>query len=372
MDTFLKFDISLLAIFLLLAVFFTIKSKKDTVSSSAKIFQKLIWINIYMLIMEIASWQFDQKPGMFNWYANYISNMIFAWSTPLITCMWSAYIDYHMFKSIERLKKRWFYFQPMIINTIFIIINLFTPFIFSVDKNNVYTREPFMWLIVVLNTIILIYMWYLAYTNKERINREIILAMLIFVLIPSIAAVIQVLVYGAFILWPIMSVTIVVAYIFLETISTSKDYLTGLLCRHRVDDYIDYYINTRKNFGLIIIDLDDFKSINDQYGHIHGDKALKIFSKVLSYVFRNAKLIGRYAGDEFIIVTDVIDENDIKLYSVELNKQLNKELIITNVPYKIRFSIGYHNWNSDDNLDYETLINLTDKNMYKNKELNKG
>jgi len=367
MSTFLRFDISFFSTLLLIVVLITLHIRKDTLSTSTKLFKRLILINIYMLLLEIVSWQFDQKPGQFNWYANYISNMLFAWSTPLITCAWTSYIDYHIFKSIERLRRRWFYVHALIVNTIFMIINLFTPFIFSVSPDNVYAREPFMWLIVAMNSVFLMYISMVAYKNRHRINKEIVISILLFIFMPAVAAFIQVVVYGAFVLWPTMAISIVITYIFLETVSTSKDYLTGLTSRHRVDDYIDFLIASKTNFGLIMIDLDKFKEINDTYGHINGDQALKVFSKVLKQTFKQAKVVGRYAGDEFIVVTEVLTPKELEHTMKQLRREIDIERDIIKFDYKIEFSLGYQTWDKEKNYDYETLVNLTDQKMYQMK-----
>lgn len=371
MELFLKFDISFFSVALLLLVYIVIVLRKDTIGLSSKLFKRLIWTTIYMLLLEIVSWQFDGKAGTFNYYANYISNMLFAWSTTLLTCIWASYIDYHMFASVDRLKQRFYYLHPMIINTVFIIINFFTPFIFSVSENNVYSREKFMWLIVIQNAALLIYLWREAFKNRKTINNEIIFSILLFVILPAFASAIQVIVYGAFVLWPTMAVTIVITYIFLETISTSKDYLTGLLSRHRLDNHIDYKIGLRKPFGVIMIDLDGFKKINDEYGHISGDRALKIFSKALITSASDEMIIGRYAGDEFLVITKVLSDIELSEYKIELENNLRKLEIKDEIQYKVEFSMGYSSWCLDDNYDYETLINTADSNMYQQKNSKK-
>jgi len=371
MESFIKFDISIFSVILLVVIVITIKLRKDTSGTSSRLMQRLIWINIYMLLFEVLSWQFDMKTGTFNWYANYTANMLFAWSTPMITCAWASYLDYQLYGSHERLKKRWFYIHPLIINTIFIIINFFRPFIFSVNAENVYQREPFMWLIVLVNTLTFIYICYLAYKKKENINKEILSVLLMYIFMPVLAAGIQVLVYGAFVLWPTMAITVVLTYIFLETISTSKDYLTGLVSRHRMDDYLEYMLHQKRVFTLVMIDLNDFKSINDTYGHIKGDVALKVFSSELESVFNRAKIVSRYAGDEFVLILEKFTEEDIIKGFDELRDNLfiihkNKEL-----PFLITFSYGHHTNHLDEDYDYQTIMNITDLKMYDNKELMK-
>ncbi len=246
-DLFLQFDISLYSVLLLCGVLFTMHMQKATESYSGKFFRWLVSVNIYMLIFEIVSWQFDGLPGQFNWYANYISNWLFGWSTPIITCVWASYIDYQMFGSVDRLRKRWFYIYPVVANTILFIINFFSPIVFSVSPDNVYAREPFMWMIIVINTATLFYICWMGYQNRHTIQREIGFVLIMFVAFPAVAAAIQVMVYGAFILWPMMAVTLVITYIFLETVSSSKDYLTGVYSRNRVDQYIDLLLAQGKS-----------------------------------------------------------------------------------------------------------------------------
>ncbi|MBI9010704.1 MAG: GGDEF domain-containing protein [Clostridiales bacterium] len=368
MERFLRFDISIFSVILLFIIMMTMKLRKDTISTSSRLMQRLIWINIYMLLLEVLSWQFDMKSGAFNWYANYTTNMLFAWSTPIITCAWASYLDYHLYGSYERLKKRWFYIQPLVINSVFIIINFFQPFIFSVSSENVYQREPFMWLIVVVNTLTFFYICYLAYKKKESINKEILIVLLMYTFMPVLAAGIQVLVYGAFILWPTMAITVVLTYIFLETVSTSKDYLTGLVSRHRMDDYLEYMLEQKNVFTLVMIDLNDFKMINDTYGHVKGDIALQVFSKALKEVFHQAKLVSRYAGDEFVLILEKYTEKEIldefdKLRDNLFVIQQSKEL-----PFLITFSYGYHLNDPSKDYNYQTIMNITDLKMYEHKE----
>ena len=372
MELFLKFDINFFSVVMLLLIVMIMSQRRDTMSYSSRLFKMLIIVNIYMLLLEVVSWQFDTLPGSFNWYANYMSNMIFAWSTPLITCVWACYMDYRMFGSVERLKRRLFYSHPIIANTVLIIINLFTPLVFSVSVDNVYAREPGMWLIVLINSMTLFYICYLAYANRSMIQRRIIYVVLMFVCLPAIAAGLQVMLYGVFIMWPMMAVTLVITYIYLETASTSFDYLTGLYSRLRLDEYIDYMISTNQKFGVIMLDLNDFKSINDNYGHHRGDGALVIFSNVLMKVFGSEKMTARFAGDEFLVVTHKLSDEDLGKYKARLAEVVHSRTRNAGVEYDIEFSLGYCAADEFEETSYEKIINCADERMYKDKALTKG
>ena len=255
----------------------------------------------------------------------------------------------------------------MLINTLFIIINLFVPLIFSVNEENIYNREPYMWLIFIINWILVFYICSLTYKNRDKINKNIVITLLLYSIIPSTTAGIQILVYGAFLLWPTMAIINVIAYIFLETVSTSTDYLTGLLNRSRIDSHVDYLIDTKKNFGLAIIDLDNFKKINDTFGHINGDKALITFAESLKYGIEKSILIGRYGGDEFIVILNPLTDEELVSLKESITSCLKKGIKKSNLPFDISYSLGYQKWDKKYNYTYEELLNLADQKMYYDK-----
>jgi len=372
MDLFLKFDINIFSTLMLLLILMIMGQRRDTLSYSSRLFKRLIFVNILMLNLEIVSWMFDLKAGTFNWYANYVSNMAFAWLGPLITCVWASYVDYRMFGSMERLKKKWYYVQPMILNTLLLIVNLFVPIVFSVSPENVYSREPFMWLIIVNNSLMLIYICYLAFKNRAVIQKKIIYMILLFVCLPAVTAGFQVLIYGVFIMWPMMAICLVVTYIYIETASTSFDYLTGLYSRLRLDEYIDYLIGTHQEFGVIMLDLNDFKKINDTYGHHKGDEALIAFSKSLSKVFVREKMVGRFAGDEFIVITSALSQEKRDVYIKELDQILTRLNQFEASPYKLEYSEGYCGSVEFNKVTYKDLVNTADERMYVQKSLKKN
>jgi diguanylate cyclase (GGDEF)-like protein/PAS domain S-box-containing protein len=91
----------------------------------------------------------------------------------------------------------------------------------------------------------------------------------------------------------------------LEVLSNT-DVLTGLLNRRALIDRLEYEIDRAQRYGselsLILCDIDRFKEINDSFGHAEGDRALRIVSEMLKCSLRKADIVGRYGGDEFMIV----------------------------------------------------------------------
>lgn len=366
MTFFLTYDIHLFSLILLSLILVTMRVKGDFRTTSNKLFRRLVIYNMYMLVLEVISWQFDGKSGTFNYYANYISNMLFAWSGPVISCLWVTYIDYHMYRSYDRIKKHFYFLHPMILLTLFMIINLFTPFIFSVNEQNVYSREPFMWLIIVVNSMAVIYKWVDVYRHKKQASKELVTAMMLYILLPAVAAAIQVVVYGAFIVWPIMAITIVLTYFYLDTISTSRDYLTRLMSRQFIDNTIEYLMTHKETFTIIMIDLNKFKAINDNHGHVVGDEALVKFASALKSVFCDIGKIGRFAGDEFIVIIDDKDAIDVN-HRMNALESLLEKYNEDNCCYTLSFSYGAYDYEQSSTLTPEQLIHKADEIMYQKK-----
>ena len=123
---------------------------------------------------------------------------------------------------------------------------------------------------------------------------------------------------------------------------------------------------------LLFFDLDDFKQINDKFGHAEGDKALIAFAEIMRQEFRESDVFARIGGDEFAALLSVNDEVDsteilarFAQAVVDYNKQANRG-------YDLKYSVGCINTANDDNATIENLLNRADKNMYQQKHINKS
>ncbi|MEO8659972.1 MAG: GGDEF domain-containing protein [Bryobacteraceae bacterium] len=88
-----------------------------------------------------------------------------------------------------------------------------------------------------------------------------------------------------------------------EKIAVS-DALTGLANRRKVELELEARCGERKQHCVILLDLNEFKQINDKYGHSAGDDVLKQFADELKAVFRPTDTVGRWGGDEFVVILD--------------------------------------------------------------------
>ena len=99
---------------------------------------------------------------------------------------------------------------------------------------------------------------------------------------------------------------------FFSTTKIEYDELTGLYDRHVVISYMDYLLTKNIPFTFAILDIDNFKFINDTYGHLNGDEVLKVVAKSIQEESKDFGIVGRYGGDEFIFIfPEKSDYNDV-------------------------------------------------------------
>lgn len=117
-----------------------------------------------------------------------------------------------------------------------------------------------------------------------------------------------------------------------EDFNKPRDSLTGFHTRASLSEYLHNQITasqTRpKIFSLLILDIDRFKLINDKYGHLCGDDAIKFFANIINEALKGKYFVARYGGDEFIIVMDSKNQKEAMEMAKHLKFFLNKRIFI--------------------------------------------
>ncbi len=157
----------------------------------------------------------------------------------------------------------------------------------------------------------------------------------------------------------------------------NKDSATGLLNKRAVtDDIHDIIQNANstkeaKKLFLIIIDIDNFKSVNDTYGHRFGDEVIADFASELRRTVGERGIAGRIGGDEFMcLLTDYNTIEEVRVFLTAIRSKLRIELAKKNPEYTFTVSIGISTY-PDNATDYDTLFKLADRCLYIAKEKGK-
>lgn len=143
-----------------------------------------------------------------------------------------------------------------------------------------------------------------------------------------------------------------------------RDSLTGAYNQEFFLKTIEAKTMDKKQFSIIFLDMDDFKKINDEHGHLAGDKALQELVMSIKRVLRKEDLLYRYGGDEFAVIvsdSDAAKAVGNKLYALKIELHHKEEII------DIKFSTGIYNCTGSET-SYAVILERVDAAMYKAKQ----
>lgn len=154
-----------------------------------------------------------------------------------------------------------------------------------------------------------------------------------------------------------------------------NDTLTGLKNRSFLLSHLEHLLDKSKgykNVGIIYFDLDNFKTINDTYGHSYGDRLLSEVAERLKAITKDSYIIARIGGDEFVVInSDLADIDEMADFSDKILNVLSKPFIFEDIQLYISASIGISMYPSDAQT-VEELLKCADLAMYFSKEKGKN
>lgn len=283
----------------------------------------------------------------------------------MIGYLWAKFIMVHMnipFSDIRRNIYRTIGF----ISIVLLVINIFYPLVFSVSDGRYQRGFAYITFLIFAAFYILDSLY--LYVKRVKKNGSLKLFPVHIFLIPVIlGVVIQAFFVEIAITWTSIAISVAGIMTALKNEIIFTDCLTGLYNREYLK-FLHKRACNKKDCWVsgIMIDLNGFKQINDNYGHAEGDLALCIVADLLRKSFSEYGVVTRYAGDEFVIMLNTTDDQLIQKIIKSAKKNFVTENEKSDKPYQLSASMGY----AITNLSNETIddfMNRIDEQMYQDK-----
>lgn len=332
---------------------------------------RLILYMIVVMMLACASdplvFTLDGHPGPIAEIVNYIANLWQFLAGVIVGFLWLTLINYHITGEISDVHRTTLY-TIFVAGFLIMFANIFVPVIFYVDEENVYHRGPLFLFYSVIE--ILFFVDSIVIYHKARQKGGVLKFFPLgrFLIPISIGMIIQGIFYGISAIWPMACVSLLSLMISLHNENVFRDQLTGLYNRYYLDNLKESAAGL-KDYELTVImtDMNDFKSINDRFGHSEGDEALQITADIMQEVVGRIGTVIRYAGDEFIILLNTRDD----VTTQDVIYRLKDEMEIFNrkseKPYRIEISAGASLINLRDQSISE-ILEQADARMYADKK----
>lgn len=283
----------------------------------------------------------------------------------MIGYLWAKFIMVHMNIPFSDIRRN-IYRTIGLISIVLLVINIFYPLVFSVSDGRY--QRGFAYIIFLLFAAFYILDSLYLYVKRVKKNGSLKLFPVHIFLIPVIlGVVIQAFFVEIAITWTSIAISVAGIMTALKNEIIFTDCLTGLYNREYLE-FLHKRACNKKDFWVsgIMIDLNGFKQINDNYGHAEGDLALCIVADLLLKSFSEYGVVTRYAGDEFVIMLNTTDDQLIQKIIKSAKKNFVTENEKNDKLYQLSASMGY----AITNLSNETIddfMNRIDEQMYQDK-----
>ena len=305
-------------------------------------------------VLEVITLAVDGAPPGYRWL-NVVSNYLgFGLSPGVAICLL-----YVLDKKTAIRREMNIEMYCEIVYLIFLAVSVPSGLVFSVSAENIYSRGPYFYIYVFMYFVAIMYLSISTIiTAKEFQNRS---RRLIYPLIFFLTAetIIQVTLPDLHVTWLCVTLLSILYFIYCNEMWTQLDALTGLLNQN---SYLNRTAEVKRTGGvLIVFDVDDFKNVNDQYGHLKGDICLSEIADCIKKAYAKFGYCYRIGGDEFCVLMKNVDqqENCLKKF-IELLEEKRRRL-----DYLPTISFGSCFFSGEDIL---TIKDRADQNMYRFKK----
>ena len=282
------------------------------------------------------------------------SGMLFSMINLFAICaasyFWFLFVETKLRPEVaSKSRFRHFSATPLVIVLALILLTPLTGWVFYYTESNEYMHGPLYIIMLVLAILYVfiasVHLAVAAFKSTSHAKRVEARTLAAFMLFPVAGGVIDVFIPNLHVMELSLLLGFIMIYTNLQQSKINSDALTGMNNRRRIDDYLADRLATaseEKPVYFFIADADRFKEINDTYGHVEGDRALKVIAQTLKeFAAGKQCLVGRLGGDEFAIIISAHHVSTPEELIILLRGDLEMKRLANELPYPLSISIGY-------------------------------
>ncbi|MCR5273383.1 MAG: GGDEF domain-containing protein [Lachnospiraceae bacterium] len=345
---------------------FVTRTKSDL---EEHVFDVIMGLAMFGLVVEPITFAVDGIHSTVGYWVNLLGNTCLYYANGIGIFLWLMYVDMKLFHDCTRMKKIYYKLSiPVGILLLSLIANIKFKYYFYIDDNFVYHRQPTVIIFYIYVFICALYSIVLYFYAKHVKKIVAFFPIYLFLGPIVVGCIIQMMLYGVSLAWLGTAVGCVALYMGLQQQKAYIDSLTGLYNRQYLA-HIMYKMsrNSANDYYGMMIDMNDFKSINDKYGHSAGDTALTDVAEILNTALDSDSTAFRYAGDEFIVITKKQNVREVENLEKKLHLAAEEFNASKKRPYTVSFSVGYSHYDFESDSSDRFLKKIDDA-MYTEKK----
>lgn len=302
----------------------------------------------------------DGNPGLRD--LNILCNILGFALTPIIPI---ALIHISDVKAIQTHK---LLLLPTLVNIVAVVLSPWLKLIFYIDGNNQYRRGDYFVFFVMIYIINLSFLVISTLYTCKRYHYPIkgkMIALSLFTVAGTSIQLVDPSVYSS---WHCVTLSLFLYFLLLSEFDGSFDALTGLYNRAAYEKMAEQ-TGSRKAFSVVVLDIDNFKNVNDTYGHDYGDTAMKTVAAIIRESLDGHYACYRTGGDEFCVICDETNqekiENRLRNMTNALSEKRKSDRRLPTITY------GYGVFQGGKAPDFRKILKEADDQMYSYKKLRK-
>ncbi|MDY4104132.1 MAG: GGDEF domain-containing protein [Oscillospiraceae bacterium] len=332
-----------------------------------RLYDWMVGITFGALVMETLTFMIDGRPGQVFRILQYVSNSYLFLAVSGVGMLWVFYVDYQIFHSLKRFYRKFF---PLVLPFLGIAVLVVTDLfgmgnLFRIGPDNVYIRGRLTFLSFGAVFYYYLYSIALAVSAVRDKGHAQFFPVLYFVIPCIVGTIIQGMFYGLSVGWLGVSLAFFSVQMQMQHFNASVDDLSGLYNRRYYNYLLEKTVKSRKvkSISGIMIDVNHFKSINDQYGHTAGDDAIRSLGRILSEITTERNTAFRLSGDEFVLLTPNLSHEETEHLIRELQAAVERFNRDSGKPYQLSLAAGYSICPTE-NFDSDRFLHQMDMQMY--------